>query len=294
MRGGNNEIKQQLKLFIHTFFLCLLDKRQMKSFFQNLKGGMSSIAKRHKFILDELKKHGYVKVTELSESLDVSEVTIRKDLNELEKKKLLYRNHGSASSLSSIISDKHIDIKEKMYADEKSLIAKKAKSFVEPNDKIIIASGTTLLAFAYELNNSDNLTTIITSSVKVSLATCYNPKIEVIQLGGTMRKNSVSVVGHYAENILQSLSCDKLFLGVDGIDLDYGLTTSDMNEARLNQFMLDTAQKTIVLTDSSKFTKRGFCKICDINKIHHIITDQNAPKHIVDVLVERGIGVTLV
>lgn len=254
---------------------------------------MSSIAKRHKYILDELRIHGYVKVSELSESLEVSEVTIRKDLKQLEDKKLLYRNHGGASSLSSIISDKHIDVKEKMQSEEKAKIAQKAVSLIEPNDKIMIASGTTLLAFANELSTSENIT-VITSSVKVSLALCYNPSIEVIQLGGTMRKNSVSIIGHYAENILKSLSCDKLFLGVDGIDLDYGLTTSDTNEARINQQMIEASQRTIILTDSSKFSKRGFCKICDINQIHHIITDKGAPSHIIDMIRERGIEVTLV
>ncbi len=187
---------------------------------------MGNIAKRHKYILEQLKEDGYVKVLDLSEKLGVSEVTIRKDLKFLESKKMLYRNHGSASSLSSIISDKHIDVKEKLNMDEKSSIAKAASKLLEPNDKIIIASGTTLLAFANEINASEGIT-VITSSVKVSLSLCYNPNIEIIQLGGIMRKNSVSVIGHYAENILESLSCNKLFLGVDGIDLDYGLTTSD-------------------------------------------------------------------
>ncbi|GAB6121059.1 DeoR/GlpR family DNA-binding transcription regulator [Dysgonomonas termitidis] len=254
---------------------------------------MGNIAKRHKFILEQLKHDGYVKVQELSEKLEVSEVTIRKDLKYLESKKMLYRNHGSASSLSSIIADKHIDVKEKMQMEEKTRIAKAANSLLEPNDKIIIASGTTLLTLANEINVDHNIT-VITSSVKVSLTLCYNPNIEIVQLGGNMRKNSVSVIGHYAENILESLSCNKLFLGVDGIDLDYGLTTSDMSEARINQQMIDAAQKIIILTDSSKFGKRGFCKICDLNKIHHIITDTNAPAHIIDMLRERDIMVTLV
>ncbi len=254
---------------------------------------MGNIAKRHKLILEQLKQDGYVKVQELSEKLGVSEVTIRKDLKQLECKKMLYRSHGSASNLSSIISDKHIDVKEKMFITEKLEIARTANKLLEPNDKIIIASGTTLFAFANEINISDNLT-VITSSVKVSLALCYNANIEIIQLGGIMRKNSVSVIGYYAENILSSLSCNKLFLGVDGIDLDYGLTTSDMSEARINQQMIDAAQKIIVLTDSSKFGKRGFCKICDINKIHHIITDSNAPLHIIEMMKEKDIEVTLV
>jgi len=254
---------------------------------------MRNIAKRHRFILDQLKKEGYVKVQELSQSLGVSEVTIRKDLKELENRKMLYRSHGSASSISSIISDRHIDEKEKIQIEEKLRIAKAACQLLEPNDKIIVASGTTLLAFSSEIELNKNLT-VITSSVKVSLNLCYKPNIDVIQLGGTLRKNSVSVIGHFAEETLKGLVCNKLFVGVDGIDIDYGLTTSDMGEARLNQQMIDISQEIIVLTDSSKFGKRGFAKICDFDKIHHIITDTNAPSNIVEMIREKGITVTLV
>lgn len=254
---------------------------------------MANIAQRHKLIIEELKRNGYVKVKDLSAMLGVSEVTIRKDLKDLESKKMLYRNHGSANSISSIIGERHIDEKEKIQIEEKSRIAKAANSMLEPDDKIIIASGTTLLAFAREITE-DKLITVITSSVKVSLSLCYNPNIEVIQLGGVMRKNAASVIGHYAEGILKSLACSKLFLGVDGIDLDYGLTTSNLSEARINQEMLDISQKIIVLCDSSKFGKRGFCKICDFDRIHHIITDANAPGNMVEMIREKGIEVTLV
>lgn len=254
---------------------------------------MGNIAKRHKTIIDQLKADGYVKVQDLSEKLGVSEVTIRKDLKYLESKKMLYRNHGSASSLSSIITDKHIDIKEKLFTEEKSRIADAAAKLLDPNDKIIIASGTTLQTFANKIQPETHLT-VITSSVKVSLTLCYNPNIEIIQLGGMMRKNSVSVVGSFAEDILNQLSCNKLFLGVDGIDLDYGLTTSALSESIINQKMIDAAQKIIILTDSSKFGKRGFSKICNLNKIHHIITDTNAPAQVIDMIRERDIEVTLV
>lgn len=255
---------------------------------------MRSIAERHQYILEQIQLKGHVKVLDLSEELDVSEVTIRKDLKHLEGRKMLYRSHGSASSMSSIINDRHIDVKEKMNQMEKSGIAQVAGQFVNENDKLIIASGTTLLALADAISTIDYPITVITSSVKVSLTLCYNPNIEVIQLGGIMRKNSVSIIGHYADNILESLSCNKLFLGVDGIDLDYGLTTSNMSEARINQQMIDASQEIIILTDSSKFGKRGFCKICDIDKVHHIITDKNAPSHIIEMLREREIKVTLV
>ena len=254
---------------------------------------MGSITQRHKYILEQLKKESFVRVKDLSDALDVSEVTIRKDLDHLEDKKLLIRNHGSASALTSLISDKHIDEKEKINIEEKRRIAIAANDSLENNDKIIIASGTTLLTFANQIDTHKALT-VITSSVKVSLTLCYHPNIEVVQLGGAMRKNSVSVVGHYAEHILQTLTCNKLFLGVDGIDLNYGLTTSNMAEAYINKRMIEAADKVVILTDSSKFGQRGFCKICDLNKIHHIITDTNASAHMVEMIRELGIKVTLV
>lgn len=254
---------------------------------------MRNIAKRHKAILNELDKEGFVRVQDLSELLDVSEVTIRKDLKDLESRKLLFRSHGSASPLSSLINERHIDEKEKVQVDEKLRIATAANLLLKKNDRIIVASGTTLLSFAQNLTLPDPLT-VITASVKVSATLCYLPNVEVIQLGGTMRKSAASVIGPYAEGLLSELMCSKLFLGVDGIDLDFGLTTSDIGEAHLNQYMMNAAQEVIVLADSSKFGKRGFGKICNIDQIHQIITDKDAPPNAVQFMREKGIIVTLV
>lgn len=254
---------------------------------------MRSIAKRHKYILNQLKINGYVKVQDLSESLGVSDVTIRKDLRTLEKQKLLVRTHGSASALTALITDRHIDEKEKLFSVEKERIAAYSNDLLESNDKIVIASGTTLLTFAHHID-LQKILTVITSSVKVSLTLSYHPNIEIVQLGGALRKNSVSVVGNYAELILDTLSCNKLFLGVDGIDLNYGLTTSNVSEAYINQKMIEVSDEVIVLTDSSKFGQRGFCKICGLEKIDHIVTDTGAPAHMVEVIRKMGIKVTLV
>ena len=260
----------------------------MKDDHQKLNSGQ-----RYRVILDELEKKGYASVQDLSELLGVSEVTIRKDLKELESKSLLLRDHGGASAVSSLIDDRHSDEKEKIMVDEKIRIANAAIQLLNKNDRIIIASGTTLLYFARKIPMAEPLT-VITSSVKVSLTLCYNPNVEIIQLGGFMRKSSASVIGPYTEHILNELMCNKLFIGVDGIGIDFGLTTSNIGEAHLNQYMLDAAKEVIVLSDSSKFGKQGFGKICDIDRVHHIITDKNAPPHILQIIREKGIKVKLV
>lgn len=112
-------------------------------------------------------------------------------------------------------------------------------------------------------------------------------------LGGILRHSSLSVVGKYAENILADFSCSKLFIGVDGIDLDFGITTTNMMEASLNRVMMQTAQKTIVLADSSKFGRRGFSKIADMEDIDHIITDSKIPPSTALRIEEMGIELTI-
>ncbi|MCU0457795.1 MAG: DeoR/GlpR family DNA-binding transcription regulator [Bacteroidales bacterium] len=254
---------------------------------------MRNIAQRHKIILAELEKEGYVRVHDLSLRLGVSEVTIRKDLKDLEERRMLIRNHGSAGPVSSLTIDRHIDEKEKVQVGEKTRIAEAANRLIQKNDRIIIASGTTVLAFAQQINITEPVT-VITPSVKVSLILSYKPNIDIIQLGGSLRKSSASVIGPYAESLLTEMMCNKLFIGIDGLDLDHGLTTSNIAEAHLNQYMIRAAQEVIVLADSTKFGKRGFGKICNLNQVHHIITDRNAPGNYIQFIREKGIEVTLV
>lgn len=131
----------------------------------------------------------------------------------------------------------------------------KAASLITPKDSILIASGTTMHALARSIVPADELT-VITASMEVSNILASEKNIYIIQLGGILRHSSLSVVGKYAENILADFSCSKLFIGVDGIDLDFGITTTNMMEASLNRVMMQTAQKTIVLADSPSSTER--------------------------------------
>ncbi len=243
---------------------------------------------RHELILETLIKHESVQVSDLSTLLEVSAVTIRKDLTELEKENKLYRSHGKAILINPYINNRSVNEKEKLATDEKNHIGKTAAAMITKDDSIIIASGTTVHALARNIRPIHKLT-VISASLQVSEILSNNEAIEIIQLGGTLRHSSNSVVGKYAEGILSSFCCSKLFLGVDGIDLEFGITTTDVCEADLNKEMMRIAQKCIVLADSSKFRRRGFSKIANIEEVDIIITDAGIPDSIARRIEEMGI-----
>lgn len=255
-------------------------------------GSMSSLVERHQHIMDSLKKKGSVQVVALCQELNVSSVTIRKDLQFLEDKKQLFRTHGGATATNPYIGDRPVNEKVSIQSAEKSKIGQYAAELIESNDCILIASGTTVLYLAQHIQSQGNLT-VITGALNVALEIAHHPGIEVIQLGGIMRKTSSSVTGIYAEKILEDFSCSKLFLGVDGIDLEFGLTTTNMMEAQLNRKMIAAARKTIILADSTKFGKRGFGKICGLEDIEQIITDSGISDHLAAEIRAMGIEVTI-
>lgn len=252
-----------------------------------------SIAERHKYILDRLYLAGYVSVAELSKEMNVTMVTVRKDLKILEGKRLLFRAHGSATPVYPYVNDRPVNEKELVHVDEKRSIALKALELITENEAIIIGSGTTVLAFAKAIPKNFRLT-VLTGAMNVSMAMLDSPEVEIVQLGGLVRKSSNSVVGPFAEEMIREFACSKLFLSVDGISLDHGLTTSNMMEAHLNASMIRAVQRTVVLVDSSKFGKKGFGKICDLEDIDQIVTDKNLSEHYVQKLEEKGIEVILV
>jgi len=254
---------------------------------------MISQTERHQFILNKLHKEGFVNVLELFKELDVSSVTIRKDLKLLEDKQLLFRTHGGATTNNPYMVDRPVNEKEKLQSGEKMKIGAVAAQSIQANDSIIIASGTTVLAFAKNILPKENLT-VITASLPIAMELIKHPNAEIIQLGGILRKSSSSVTGPYAQKILTDFFCSKVFLGVDGIDLEFGITTTSVLEAHLNRQMIEVSQKVIVLSDSTKFGKRGFGRICGLEEVDQIITDSGLSDHFVNQLESRGIEVTIV
>ena len=279
MHGNNFEIFRNLLKITYICFNYILNM-------------LLNIAERHKLILKKLEENGFVEVTDLSQEFDVSLVTIRKDLKALEEKKLLFRSHGRAIPSNPYTTENHVNVKEKIQTKEKIRIAIAAGLILEPNDSIIIASGTSVIEFARHLKPVEGLT-VLTASLNTALILSENPNIDVIQLGGIVRRSSSSVIGPISEKMLAEFTFTKLFLGVDGIDLEYGLTTTNLMEASLNKEMIKAAQKIIVLADSSKFGRKGFGRICGLNDVDQIITDSGIDEKTKSRLFELGIDVTI-
>ncbi|TDS11902.1 DeoR/GlpR family DNA-binding transcription regulator [Sphingobacterium paludis] len=227
---------------------------------------------RHQFIIRRIEKEGHVSVVSLCDELKVSSVTIRKDLQFLEDEQMLLRTHGGATSVNPYQKDRSINEKAQLHAAAKERIGMEAAKLVEPNDSIIIASGTTMQFFAQAIVPQERLT-VITSAINVTMELIKHETVEVIQLGGPVRKTSASIMGSHAEALLGDFFCSKLFLGVDGIDAEFGITTTSAQEALLNRKMIESAHQVIVLADSSKFDCKSLGKISSFGKIDMLISD---------------------
>jgi len=231
---------------------------------------------RHNKIIDLINKNGRVAVDELANLFNVSAVTIRNDLEILHRNGVLRRIHGGAVRKDFSHLDLPLYEKQKIHVQEKEKIGKRAAELVNHGETIIVDSGTTTQFLAKNLTEKKNLT-VITHALNIAYELAPYPQIEIIMPGGVLRNNSYSLVGTHAEEFIKLLHVHKFFLGVDGFDIDFGLTTQNMLEANLNRIMANNSEKVIVLCDSSKFHRRGFAKIIEPIEIDTVITDSGVP-----------------
>src|SRR5271163_4326400 len=246
---------------------------------------------RQRAILEILRREGRVLVVDLAKQFHTSQVTIRKDLEILHIKGRVHRTHGGALPASDgALEDPTLREKEKLHRKEKLQIAAAAARMVTEGQVVILDSGTTTTAIARALRNLQHLT-IITNAVNIA-AELSGSSLEVILTGGTLRKNSFSLVGPIAEETLHRLNADILFLGVDGIDVHHGLSTPNLLEAKVNRAMMDVARVTIAACDSSKFGRRSLSLIAPPTAVQEVITDRGIPKSDLAALKKAGVAVT--
>jgi DeoR family transcriptional regulator, aga operon transcriptional repressor len=248
---------------------------------------------RRRSILELLNRDGRVFVKELADQFNTSQVTIRKDLESLHEQNHLHRTHGGALPCrEGALEDPTLREKEQLHRKEKLHIATAAARMVNEGQVVILDSGTTTTAIARALRVFKKLT-VVTNAVNIAVELAGTP-IEVILTGGTLRKNSFSLVGPIAEETLAHLSADILFLGVDGFDVRHGLSTPNLLESKVNRMMAQIAKRTVAVCDSSKFGRRSLSLIIETSAVQQVITDRGISKSDLRVLKEAGVEVTIV
>ncbi len=253
---------------------------------------MRNTSQRREQILQMLVKQGNVQVSDLVPQLGVSAVTIRTDLSALESQGLVTRSYGGATLTRTPPPEQNIRQKDALNAGAKEHIGTAAAALVEPGDNIIIDSGTTTMPLARHIRELKQVT-VMTNGLNIAWELADAPGIELMLTGGLLRKQSLSIQGAQAEACLNVYNFDKLFLGVDGFDLQFGITTHHEAEASLNHKMVERAKKVIVLTDSSKFGRVSLHRIVLLDRIHTVITDAGISPEYRDGLQRLGIEVII-
>lgn len=269
---------------------------------------------------------GQILVEDLTDKYQVSAVTIRSDLNLLANKGLIIRSRGGAIAINNASHELTLQQKVSSQLRTKKRLAKAACELINNGDSIILDSGTTTAEIANQLGQFNNLVVMTnglnvvhnlvnavdrskTSSASTLSDNSYNEPvdnepvdnqpvdnepIDILTTGGTLRHKSLSFYGHQAEQAIKDMYFDKVLLGVDGFDFNAGLTTHFEYEAQLNRIMCQTAKQVIVVTDSSKFNRCGVHKICNLNQIHTLVTDDKIPNSFIKALKQKGVRLVIV
>jgi DeoR family galactitol utilization operon repressor len=249
----------------------------------------SSQFEREKEVLRLITSDSSLSVTEISDMLGVSTVTIRSDLASLEAQGYIIRSRGGAHPAF------HPEIlrRQTSQLDEKNRIARKAASFVNDGDTIMIEAGTTTALIAKYLAGKRNIRIVTNSTLIVPYARS-NPGIHLSVVGGTFRPETEALVGPMALSSLDSFYVKTAFVGTDGFSLENGLSSHFLEAAAVLKKVVERSEKTILVADSSKYGNTGFVSILPITAVSKIVTDSGLSDGAVEQLKKRGVEVVLV
>ena len=235
---------------------------------------------RQQKISDILSENGIVQVSRLAAAFGVSELTIRRDLDQMEEAGLLKRTHGGATILRNLNAEPHYLQKAAMFAEEKRRIAEKAASLVQDDDIVMVNSGTTASAVLGALLESGKMLTIITNNIDVFNHPDTIGRCAIVLIGGAYRSRSRSLSGSLATKSLEGMFANKSFIGVDGISEEAGLTTPIYEESVVSNMMLrHTTGQAFVIATHNKIGVTSNYRIGKVEEIHGIITDREGAEY---------------
>ncbi|QAY78199.1 transcriptional repressor AgaR [Sphingosinicella sp. BN140058] len=233
-------------------------------------------SRRRQEISTLVRERGSVQVAPLAERYGVSMQTIRKDLHYLAKRGVAERAYGGAISADAVnvVAEPPVEAKRAISIEEKTRIGALAAAMVVPGESVVLDSGTTTLQIAHHLPDHEDIT-VLTNDLDILGALARKERLNVVMLGGTLRRRNRAFYGAQTESALSDLHVDKLFLGVDGFDLERGITTHFEPEAILNRKMVKAAGQVIAVTDRSKFGRVCLHRILNVDEIDDLVTDAN-------------------
>jgi len=251
------------------------------------------ILQRRNQIVAWVQEAGAARVSELAERFQVSEVTIRNDLEELEKAGALIRDRGGAlapGKRRTLTALPAVEERARIRAEQKRRIAAAAAKRVQSGDTILLDAGTTAVEMAAFLGGIPGLT-VVTNAVNVALEVAARTDARIVLLGGNFSRDAASTLGAIAEHTLAELRVPKVFLGTQAFDLENGLTDTTHEIAQIKRAMIRSAGRVYLLADSSKFGPVGFIKVAPIEAVHELISDTGLPDETAHALEHLGIRV---
>lgn len=244
---------------------------------------------RKKYILTQLEAKGKVSLKELSQRFLVSEMTIRRDFNELEQKGLLIRKYGGAIKSEAAESLFSFHKRVEANSENKQYICRIAEGYIEDGDIIFIDCGTTLFRLAALVRN--RRIRVITNSLPVVSQLMGSPSVRITFVGGTIDSDRQASYGNIAQQVIREFSADKAFLGTDGISLAHGLSSYDEKEALITKTMAEHSRRVFLLCDSSKIEQDSYFRYAPVTLIHHLITDELKNENLIQLYQEQGIQI---
>ncbi|TMR93398.1 DeoR/GlpR family DNA-binding transcription regulator [Nonomuraea basaltis] len=244
-------------------------------------------------ILELLAQEGRLSVEEAARALDVSTATIRRDFDQLAQQQMLMRTRGGAVA-QSVSYDLPLRYKTARHADEKHRIAAAAAELVTPGAVVGLNGGTTTSELARTLATMSTLEsgfTIVTNALNIAAELTVRQHVKIVVTGGVARQQSYELIGPLASGVLEQVTLDVAFLGVDGLDVELGASAHHEGEASVNHLLISRAAQVVVVADSSKIGKRAFSRICPIAQIDTLVTDSQLSDTLAGQLSDAGVKV---
>ncbi len=257
--------------------------------------GMDSL-ERQSQIVSMVQDKGRIKIEDISEKFEVSTMTARRDLNELDRQGFLRRVHGGAVANLGRSYEPPFHVRAAKNRSVKTAIGLKAAELIDDGDSIALDVGTTTLEIVPGLLEKRNLT-ILTNGLKIANLLVDRLSLEasarLILAGGIVRPGELSMIGAIPEQVYQEFHVDKAFIGIGGISLEEGLTEYNVDDARIKQMLIRSAREKIVVADGTKFGVTTFASVAALSTVDKIVTDRSAPVDLIEEIRKRGVNIIL-